>query len=451
MLKKMARRIRIYLEGLDYLFAGCSARHPVGYAALRRERGLEPFRHVWWTQYTLEGYRTIRRAVSLLDWALAQPASTATGSEVLPHGGRLLIVRLGHLGDLLHLLPTVQEIRKQRPDVRLELVTGPWNRGLLEHSIFDAVHEYTPDLVQYHRGDRRGVRSPAEERDFIQSLSRERVDVVFCPSAPHLADLPLIIGLRPARYVGGDWKGLSVPVSFSRLTRPHDSRRYELDAVADYLPLMGLVRPEALSLKYVPAAASRQKVQSWCEEHKLQPGRLVVMAPGSGWPGKCWPAERFAQLADWLVGRYGVQVVLTGSPAERGLCELVRGHMRAQAGAAAGVFSIDESAALIERAALLVGNDSAPVHLAAAMNRPTISLWGPTFPEAWAPHGEAHRVVRSEQVCDGCTYWHPSAICTGRPPCMTTLSLAAVQAALETSPCSAGWVEAATKAPGNPS
>ena len=155
-----------------------------------------------------------------------------------------------------------------------------------------------------------------------------------------------------------------------------------------------------------------------------------MLFPGSGWPGKNWPPERFAALADWLAAEKKMRVGLGGAPGERGLCECIAAMMQQPATVWAGQLTLDESAALIEQAALVVGNDSAPIHLAAALDVPSVSLWGPTFPEKWAPQGPQHVAFKAEH-CVGCAYWHMRAYCQGRPRCMERIEVEKVQRLIE--------------------
>ena len=418
---------------------GITARQPE-YDYLRRTHGLDSFRKAWWSQSKLESYRCLRRYALLLDWAMGEAAKktidrrpqTGDYSESL----RILVFRMGHLGDVLHLMPTIREMRRQRPGWRIELVTGPWNKVLLEsYKEFDAVHYWTPDVVQFHRGNRADTFTTREEKAFSRELRGSGVDVVMCPSIPHFAELSLIVCLHPLDYVGGEWplSGMSVP--FYCDTLPHNSRHYEMDAVADFLPRLGLIR-EPVELDYTPRSASRTRVDAWLHEVNAGVRTLIVIFPGSGWPGKCWPADRFARLAELLAARHDSLIVLAGSPGERMLCNTVASHMHNPVVNAAGLFSIDESAALIGRAALVIGNDSAPVHLAAAMKVPTVSLWGPTLPEKWAPKGDGHVTVKRQGDCKGCTYWHPAAVCTGTPSCMTTIDVDDVLDAVQRQPSS---------------
>ncbi len=515
LIRKWLATLRNRLEGLDYVLLSVrGGRHPDRYDAMRRREGLTPFRKAWWLCTQLESYGTLRRYARLLDRfqvsgfrfqvegsqkpGVLKPAFNLQSPTCNPkpatqqstkHSSRVLILRMNHLGDMIHLMPTVREIRRQRPDWRLELITGPWNRELVKiYDLFDEVHYWTPDVVQYHRGNRKDVLAKTKERKWVEALRREGVDMVFCPSSPHFCELPVIVGLRPGTYVGGEWKmppslfasvGAAVksipdatdmaesrtaledadvratlgitPWGGEYITLPFNSRHYEMNAMGNFLPLMGLERPE-LKLFFPVSESARERVAggvsgvegsvsgvgcrvSGEQVHEAQSTKhdarapLVLLFPGSGWPGKNWPANRFAALADWLINEYRARVCMLGVPEEWALCERVVSAMQGRAENVAGKLSLEESAALMESAALIIGNDSAPIHIAAARNRPTVSLWGPTFPEKWAPRGDRHLVVRADH-CDGCIYWHPNARCHGRPACMTTLSVKAVTGAI---------------------
>ncbi|HMO50412.1 MAG TPA: glycosyltransferase family 9 protein [Kiritimatiellia bacterium] len=446
----MISNIRNGLEALDYLVnrpCGLAAHH-TGYHRWRRTQGLTPLRRAWWWQTRLESYTCIRRYAFLLDWAVGEDrpetrdlrpetqeelaeakVSSLTSQVSSPTShvsvARVIILRMGHLGDILHLMPTVREIKRQRPDWTLELVTGPWSKALAESfGLFDKVHAYCPDVVQYHRGDRCGVRSVAKEKSFIRDLRGPGLDVVFSPSAPHFCELPLVVGLQAPVYIGEPWPLAELPRPREYITKAFDSRHYEMDAVADFLPLMGLERP-AVRLAYPLDNAAGEKAKAWLDRH-VEGSRLVLIFPGSGWPGKNWPPALFARLADALVRDHTVTVGLAGSPGEHGLCETVRAQMVQPAHNLAGLFTLAGSAALIQQSACVIGNDSAPMHLAAALEVPTVSLWGPTFPEKWAPLGGRHAAIKAAEPCAGCLYWHVNASCRQHPGCIASVRYEAV-------------------------
>ncbi len=426
----IAAGLRDRLEGLDYL-----AHFPLrgqsfaDYHGIRLKRGLSLFKETWWHQYRLESYASFRRYALLLDWALREQLTRRAGRDGRANR-RLVVVRFGHLGDILHLMPSVREIRAKRPELTVELLTGPWNTDLLRSfPDFDRIHYFTPDLVQYHRGNRSGVRSEARERRFIQDVRGDGVGTVFCPSTPQLAEMPFIVGLSPHTYVGVEWPVPGLPVSVEHHTKSFNSRHYEMDAIADFLPAIGVERNQ-LSLRFDVPSASRDRIAAMLQTHSIREKDYIVVFPGSGWPGKCWPAERFAETIRIVCKDLNMQAVVAGAPSERALCEQVVAASGEHAINFAGHLSVADSAALIGSAKLLLGNDSAPVHFAAAMNVPSVSLWGPTFVEKWGPRGARHRCIRMVESCP-CIYWHPCASCERGGACMKAISVEDVVRAID--------------------
>jgi heptosyltransferase II len=165
---------------------------------------------------------------------------------------------------------------------------------------------------------------------------------------------------------------------------------------------------------------------------------LLVLAPGAAWETKRWPAARFAELARTLVAPTGARVVLIGTAADRvhaapivsALEELARAVPAAPAAIdLTGRTTMAELVALLARATLVVANDSAPGHVAAALGRPVVSLFGPTVPaQGFAPLGERVRVVERELPCRPCSR-HGGAYCPiGTHECLTELSAERVAA-----------------------
>jgi ADP-heptose:LPS heptosyltransferase len=111
----------------------------------------------------------------------------------------------------------------------------------------------------------------------------------------------------------------------------------------------------------------------------------VCIHPGARTRDKCWPAARFAEVADQLAGEFGLDIVLTGSSAEADLTAAVAGHMRTPALDAALPLSIGAMAALMSRARLLVCNDTGVSHIAAGLGLPSVVIFSKADIARWAP------------------------------------------------------------------
>lgn len=147
---------------------------------------------------------------------------------------------------------------------------------------------------------------------------------------------------------------------------------------------------------------------------------IVVLAPGSVWATKRWPY--FAELAHLL--RDDARIAVIGSEADRELAGAIIGATKGQAVDATGRLSLLASADLIGRASLIVTNDSAPLHLASAMNTPTIAVFGPTVPEfGFGPLADSSAVVGHDGLaCRPCDRHGPQKCPLGHWRCMREIS-----------------------------
>jgi heptosyltransferase-1 len=145
------------------------------------------------------------------------------------------------------------------------------------------------------------------------------------------------------------------------------------------------LKPERVVLP-VDAAA-----EAWVDGLMPDGERFVVMAPTAGWGAKEWPAERYGAVAAEL-GKAGYRVLVNTSSSGNPTAERV---VRASEGAAVAIpCSIAEMIALVRRANLVVAGDTGPLHLAAALGKPVVALYGPTDPARTGPYGTLSRVLR---------------------------------------------------------
>jgi ADP-heptose:LPS heptosyltransferase len=132
-------------------------------------------------------------------------------------------------------------------------------------------------------------------------------------------------------------------------------------------------------------------------------GRLVVIHPGAAWRPRAWRPERFGAVADWILGHYDARVLLVGSEDERDVEDAVRRSIKGdRVHALVGALTLEELTALLARAALFIGNDSGPAHLAAACGVPSIVLFGPQDPRRFGPWSERTLVLHHPVACFPC-------------------------------------------------
>jgi ADP-heptose:LPS heptosyltransferase len=342
---------------------------------------------------------------------------------------RILVIRPGALGDVLLTLPALQTLSAAFPQSSIELM------GTLA-------------AVQWLPG-----RSVVQT---VSSFDRADLATLFQPEDPAGASL--------RQYLDSFDLILSYAAApehvFSRnLARSARGRVLVLDArpPAAHMHMSLYLQQPLRELGIAPAAGcpalhltptDRQEAARWREANGLDDAPLAAIHPGSGSPGKDWPAERFAAVAGHLQCERGMRIVLVSGPADEAAVAGVRERLsdshravpRSASGSSPGRqdpillhdLPLPLVAAILSSCRLYVGNDSGVSHLAAAMGVPTVAIFGPTDPDIWKPRGPAVRVVRAAAPCAPCT---PSQ----RQTCQERICLEAVsvQEVLDAMPMSA--------------
>ncbi len=307
---------------------------------------------------------------------------------------RVAIVQTAFIGDVALVFSLVQAVRNIHPHAAITLVTTPAGAALA--SCVPAVDT----VIAYDkRGKQRGWNG-------IRLLAEELHDHADCLLAPHrsLRTTLLSFFAHPRYSVGFDRSALSFLYS-KRVRYPfhlHEAER-NLALLASFSDVSrdAVLHPPTTVLR-IPDEATR-RVEMLLAEAGIGRGKpLLVMAPGSIWPTKRWPEEHMADAARRLL-EIGWNVVLSGSRDDETLCS----RIASQSGAVslAGKTGLPETLALLQRADILVSNDSAPTHLANLVHCPVITIFGPTSPMfGFAPQGANDRVVEMEQLaCRPCS------------------------------------------------
>jgi lipopolysaccharide heptosyltransferase III len=346
---------------------------------------------------------------------------------------RALVVQLRHHGDVLLTSPVFAVLKNHVPSLEVDALVYAETRDMLD------LH---PAIAQVHVVERRWKDSGplgrlAREWRLFAALRARRYDLIV-----HLSEHPRGAWLAralAARYaVAPDfarkprlWKR-----SFSHLFRlPPHARRHRVEVNLDALRRIGIQPGEdERRLVLVAGEEAQRSVDALLAEQGLADKGFIHFHPGSRWPFKCWPAERAAAFIDALARR-GERIALTAAPEERELALIaeIRGKASARVADFSGKLNLKQLAALTARARLFIGVDSAPMHIAAAMQTPTVALFGPSGELEWGPWRVPHRIVASgEHPCrpcgnDGCGGGKVSECLTRLPP---EAALAAVDSLL---------------------
>ncbi len=320
----------------------------------------------------------------------------------------ILIIKPSAIGDIVHALPVLALLRRKWPEAKISWLVASSCASLLEGH---------PDLHEVIRFDRRrfgeGWRNLAAAAGlfgFTRALHHRQFD--------------LVIDLQGLFRSG--W--LAARTGAHRRVGPAEARElgwiFYTDRIATGFPNVQAVDQylaiaEGLGLGRSPVEfrfPTNDEDRRFVAELIPPESRYAVFLPGTNWETKRWPPEKFAACVAPLRERYGLQSIVAGGPGDTVLASQIPG-----ARDLTGKTNLRQLVALLERAALVIANDTGPMHIAAALGRPLVSMYGPTSPFRTGPYRRLNTVVQLEIPCSPCYGRHCS-----HTSCMNKLEASAI-------------------------
>jgi heptosyltransferase I len=355
---------------------------------------------------------------------------------------KILLIKLSAVGDVVHTIPVLNKLRRRYPTAQLDWLVTPAIAELLRH------HPAITNIIEF---EREAWSTPWRLAPFVSyarlatKLRRAAYDLVVDMHG-QFRTAALTLATGASARIGFDRPRAGVWDASARKF-PEQARKHawqgaregswlaythhipvptlDLHAVDRYLnvgPILGLDRePADFSFPIPQSAVSR--VETLLAQHGVNSADIVIMAPSTMWETKHWGSDRFAKVARHFLSM-GFAVILIGSQRERVVCEEVAA-LSPGAIDLAGMTALSELAALIRRAAISITNDSGPMHLAVALDRPVISIFGPTDPVWIGPYRRANAVLHADLECSPC-YLRKLKHCHHGHACMRTVSAPAV-------------------------
>ncbi len=327
---------------------------------------------------------------------------------------KILVRATNWIGDAVMTTPALGAVRRAFPDARIVLAANPPVAELMKsHPWCDVV------IVYDKKGRDAGWRGLYR---FSRKLAAERFDLaILFQNAIEAAVMARLAGI--GRRAGYATDGRRFLLTHS-VRVPRDPHRFH--QVYYYLHMLGGLGLEAGGHKLCLGLTEEEK--DWAGR-LLGPGKWAAINPGAAYgSAKKWYPDRFAGVADRLVSDYGYRVVLLGGPGEAGLGSEIESAMRAPVLNMAGRTSIRQVMAVLNAADLVISNDSGPMHVAAAFDRPVVALFGPSLHLAAYPFCSRYRVVRKPVECAPCL---KRQCPKGHHRCMDEISVEDVLAAVD--------------------
>jgi lipopolysaccharide heptosyltransferase II len=334
---------------------------------------------------------------------------------------KLLCVRLDSAGDVLMTTPALNALKEAVPGRHLTLLTSA--SGARAARLVPAID----DIIEFEAPWMKPASQPvAADRALINRIAAGGYDaaVIFTVYSQNPLAAAYLVYLAGVPTCLAHCRENAYHLLSDRVPDPEPQQRvrHEVRRQLDLVATTGAVpKSEALTLS-IPTVARRRAAAALATLRIPRDGPLVVAHAGATAPSRRYPPQRFAEALDMIALEQRAQVVLTGDASEIALVEAVRRAMRTAAYSLAGCLDFAELCAVVEAADVLVSNNTAPVHVAAAVGTPVVDLYALTNPQH-VPWRVAHRLLYHDVPC---RYCYKSVCPTGHHDCLARVQPAEV-------------------------
>ncbi len=343
---------------------------------------------------------------------------------------RILILKPSSLGDVVHALPVLHGLRSRYPKARIDWLITSALAPLLES------HDELDDLILFDRQRFARVgRSPRVTKEFfglVRTLRARRYDLAIDLQGlfrtgflSWASGAPVRIGFRNAREGAG--------IFYTHRATINDPDIHAVDRNYHVAGLLGFDDvPITFNLALTDSECARA-VELFRSVGLTGEQRVVAVVPCARWETKVWPVERFAATIDELHRRGRVRCIILGSPQEVERCGRIESACQSAPINLAGRTDFRQLTAVIGLADVVLGHDSAAMHIAVALERPLVCLVGPTNPRRTGPYRRMDDVVQLKLDCAPC-YLRRLSRCRYGHRCMEELGVETVVTAVERAP-----------------
>ena len=309
---------------------------------------------------------------------------------------RILVSRTDRIGDVLLSTPAIKTLRKNFPKSYIAVMVRPYARDIV------LGNPYLDEVIIYDKyGAQRSLYSTIR---FAWKIRKKRFDLALILHPTNRAHIVIFLA------------GIKKRVGFNRkmgflLTdkiehKKQEGKKHELEYTLDIIRSLGL-EAEDKELFMPIRKDSEMHIEEFLANSGVSPeDRLVALHPGASCPSKIWPKERFARVVDRLADEFKVKVVVVAGLDDVDIGRDLLALLHCPYIDATGKTTVSELASLLRRCHLFISNDSGPVHIASALGRPVVAIFGRSQPglssRRWGPTGKDDIVLHKDVGCKMC-------------------------------------------------
>ena len=299
----------------------------------------------------------------------------------------ILVIRTAYIGDVVMVLPLLKPLKEKFPAASITFLTSKNALPVLQNNPYiDEIITYDPFWFY-----------PTQKRSylkFIKNLRKYTFEMVIETRAD-IRELLFLVAPLKSKYkvsynVGGGEYLLTHVV-------PYKNSRHKIEyhlGIAEYLDC----NPQEINWGIYLTPQEKETVRSLMEKYGVN-SPFVCVHPGSRIPLKRWGSEKCAVLYDRIIEEYNLKLVVFGTLQEKSFIDTIITKMSHQPINLTGKINLREMAAILTKSTLFICNDSAPMHIAAAMNTPTVAIFGPSNSKETGPFGSISQVVEKDFPC----------------------------------------------------
>ncbi len=336
---------------------------------------------------------------------------------------KILIIQTAFLGDVILTTPVIRVMKKAYPNSRIDVLLTPQCAEILGG--MEEIHEV---MAYDKRGKEKGVRG------FLFQVRRIRERTYDICLAPHRSARTALLAFFSGAPVRICFDTAALGFLYThRVPRP--TSVHEIDRNLGLLSALGITLNGTDRSPVLPVdPRSREEADHLFREAGIRDNELLIgVGPGSVWGTKRWLPEGYAEVCDSLEKTLGAKVILLGGIDDVEVGERIMARSRGNHRNFVGRTTLKQAVGIMKHCRLYIGNDSALLHVASALQIPTVGIFGPTVPgQGFAPYGQRTVVVEKKEVtCRPCGAHGPMECPEGHFKCMAEISSQEVLEAAE--------------------